>query len=213
MKKLLAIVLSLALLVCAAACAETVKRVPGVDMEAEDSLKDCMVKVSFSSEMMDETSVYSLIWDEIRYDIAEIGQLKVGDTIETSEGDVTIETLTKEDGVIEINGGYDNGGVTLWSVDEDNCWVEKDMEMNAIVAVGQAQLTFADIVAISIYNMNEDLSPTGEGYDTIVVPAAKAAAELTRIAEMMGIEEFSPYSTTATMENGVLTGITIDYIA
>ena len=208
MKKILAAALALTMTVSGTALAETIKRVPGVDM---DDLSNCEVRAGFTAADISGTDITASIYDEVAYDIADIAGLKVGDVIETSKGDVTVERLSADAG-IEINGGLEEGGVTLLAEDENNRYTEVTMNADALILVGQARLALADTVAIRTYKMDDFMSPVGEGYDTIEVAAADAAGVMSGLAEKYYMDEFYPEQFFLTIENDQVTEITMEYM-
>ncbi len=206
MKRIGALTLALALLLCAAASAETYKIQRGLTME--DGLIDGILDVGFTVEDVSATDIFVSVYDEVSYDLVDVHNMTVGDTLETANGDIVITSKeTDEYGYILINGGDEDGGVMLLAADEDNCYHAMDYELVERMLVGQAQLTLAEQVTIRIYKHDESLSPIGDGYDSVTVSAAEVAGQLAQFAE-----EYTPYETRAVVENGVLTEIIVDYV-
>ena len=209
MKRILTLTLVLAMLLCAAAFAETYKIQHGVDMES--GLTDGTLYVGFAVTDVSDTEIIATIYDEVSYDLVDVHNLAVGDTLETANGDIEVVSKeTDEYGYILINGGEENDGVTLLAADEDNCYHAMIYELVEKMAMGQAALPLADEVTISFYKHDEFLTPTEEGYDSVTVAAADVAGQLTEFSEEFS-PELTPYQTRAVMENGVLTEITVDY--
>ena len=205
MKRILALTFVFAMLLCAAAFAENCKIQRGVDMESD--LNDCALYVGFAAADVSDTGIFVTIYDEVSYDLVDVNHLTVGDTLETADGDIEVVSKeTDEHGYILINGGEEEGGVTLLAADEDNCYHAMAFDLVKKMTMRQATLTLADEVTISIYKHDEDLSPTEEGYDSVTVAAADAGG---RQAEFS--DEYTPYQTRAIVENGVLTEIIVDY--
>lgn len=205
MKRILTLTLVLAMLLCAAAFAETCKIQHSVDMESD--LTDAMLYVGFAVADVSDTDIIATIYDAVSYDLVDVHNLAVGDTLETVDGDIEVVSKeTDEYGYILINGGDDEGGVRLLAADEDNCYHAMTFDLVEKMVMGQAQLTLADDVTISIYKHDAALTPTEEGYDSVTVAAADVAAQLAEFSD-----EYTPYQTRAIVENGVVSEIIVDY--
>lgn len=90
----------------------------GIDLS---NLTDCTVQVSFDlkQDLVSKDGGYQLtmvVCDYDRYDAAEVSQLKEGDTIVIDGQDVVITSIDRTNGV-QINGGIDEGGYELGTVD------------------------------------------------------------------------------------------------
>lgn len=94
-----------------------------------ENLTDTILPVSFEEggAYADETGQLHMelkIYTYDLYDMVDISDLKVGDTIVRHTGDVKIASLDRnEHGVIFINGGLDNGGFELVT-DESGIYFE-----------------------------------------------------------------------------------------
>ena len=94
-----------------------------------ENLMDTILPVSFEEggAYADETGQLHMelkIYTYDLYDMVDISDLKVGDTIVRHTGDVKIASLERnENGVIFINGGLDNGGFELVT-DESGIYFE-----------------------------------------------------------------------------------------
>ena len=63
------------------------------------------------------------VYTEDTYDIVDVHNLAVGDSIVVCGNYYTIETIeTNDRGVVVINGGIENNGTELTPFDEDNCY-------------------------------------------------------------------------------------------
>ena len=95
-----------------------------------ENLTDTILPVSFEEggAYADETGQLHMelkIYTYDLYDMVDISDLKVGDTIVRHTGDVKIASLERnENGVIFINGGLDNGGFELVT-DESGIYFEE----------------------------------------------------------------------------------------
>ncbi len=86
-------------------------------------MTDCMLYVGFAVEDVSGAEIFATIYDEVSYDLADVNHLSVGDTLETADGDIEVVSgETDEYGCVLINGGAEEGGVTLLAADEDNCY-------------------------------------------------------------------------------------------
>ena len=175
-------------------------------------MTDCMLYVGFAVEDVSGAEIFATIYDEVFYDLADVNHLSVGDTLETADGDIEVVSgETDEYGCVLINGGAEEGGVTLFAADEDNCYRAMSCDLVEKMAMGQAALTMADEATVSIYRHDEFLSPAGEGYDSVAVAAADVAGQLAEFSEESA-SEFTPCKTGAVVENGVLIEIIVDYV-
>ena len=85
------------------------------------NLTDCPLQVDFdlNQDLVSENGSYKLtmvVCDYDRYDAVEVSQLKEGDTIVIDGQDVVITSIDRTNGV-QINGGIDEGGYELGTVD------------------------------------------------------------------------------------------------
>lgn len=97
----------------------------GIDI---DNLEDCTVAASFGEGdiYQDDAGVLQMnftVYVYDLYDIVDIANLKVGDTIYINQADCFISSLETDDhGAIIINGGIENEGYDLYSDEESNCF-------------------------------------------------------------------------------------------
>ena len=124
-KKILAIMMIAALCAGGVVLAEepTAKIItpnnPEIDIEA---LADGEYPAAFEpAALADGELTFTVYWEDT-FDVVEISQLAPGDTLYVGDTVVDVETVEQDDGDLLINGGLDNGGVTLRPYDEDNCW-------------------------------------------------------------------------------------------
>ncbi len=211
MKKLSVIIsLVLTLMLCATAFAATVQMQSSIDV---NDLQDCTIPVSFNVNDITDADIPVTVYEHVIYDLVDVNQMQVGDTIDTSWGEIEVQSIETNDlGEIEINGGmYVDGGVTLYADEETNGFMERDFEYAAVAECGAASVAFADQVTVNCYKIAEDLGIAGEGYDTVTVAPADVKAEIAKIAEKLG-DDFDCYQTTARIEGGKLVEITIDFM-
>ncbi len=209
MKRILTLVLALAMLFCCAASAETYKMQHSGVMETE--MDNGYFYVGFKLSDISATDIIADIYEDVSYDLVDVNTMQVGDTIETVDGDLVITSKEEDDaGYIQINGGEDGDGITLKGFDEDNCYHAMAFELVEKLFLGQAQLTLADNVDISIYKHDDAWSPL-EGYDTQTVSAADLAAKLTEALDGL-TEELTPYQTKVLVEDSLVREIIVDYV-
>ena len=210
MKKVLAFLI-LGALLCSTAFAATIQMQHDLDL---NNLTDRTMQVGFTIDQVTDSDITVTAYEDVIYDPVAIAQLQVGDTLETADGDITVESIETDDyGSIHINGGQDiDGGVTLFTMDNVNGYMQADFEYTAIADRGEVTIPFADQVTVNVYKMNDDLSVAGEGYDTVTIAAGDVRAEILEIAEKLG-DDFYPYQTTLRIENGAAVEITVDYMA
>lgn len=75
-------------------------------------------------------TVTAEIYTEEDYDIVDINRMAEGDVIYINGQTLTVNSISRTDsGIIEVNGGIENGGSALIAVDESNCFVYAGMDM------------------------------------------------------------------------------------
>ena len=82
------------------------------------NLEDGSFPVSFTNddiELNDEGSfvLHMTVWEQELFDAASITGLKEGDVIVVRGDDVSVAAVEQADGVVHINGGLENGGITM----------------------------------------------------------------------------------------------------
>ena len=109
--------------------ANGVKVVPLASTIDVNSLKDCTVAVSLNKGdvYVDDTGIMQMkvtVYDYELYDMVDMSQLKVGDTIVIGKKDVVISSIERNSaGTVIINGGLDQGGYELVT-DENGVFYE-----------------------------------------------------------------------------------------
>lgn len=90
-----------------------------------NALSDATVSASFNSDDISEKDgrmeLSLTVYDYDVYDMVDISQLAVGDTIVVDGKDMTVTSREDKDGFVTINGGIEQGGVDLTS-DEDGVY-------------------------------------------------------------------------------------------
>ena len=86
-----------------------------------NALTDATVAASFSAEDISEkdgkTQITLTVYDYDVYDMVDVAQLAVGDTIVVDGKDMVVTSREDKDGFVTINGGLEQGGVDLTSDD------------------------------------------------------------------------------------------------
>ena len=208
MKKMIAIAMAAAMAVGAVcAVAEEVSPKYSINMEDEQTLMNGTLSIGAAEDDVTEKDIWAGIYDEIRYDAAEIDALKVGDLIDCQQ-QYTITSVEKDDsGCVDINGGFDNDGLTLYPEDDGTYTPREWDDLPYYEMMGQAQLQFADQVTVNHYKENED-GGLEEGMDTQTVDAAQVKGLI--FGEYS--HELDPAAVTVTLENGLITEVTVNYI-
>lgn len=98
------------------------------------NLEDCAFPVSFTNddiELNDEGTfvLHMTVWEQELFDAADITALKAGDTIVIRGTDVAVASVEQADGVIHINGGLENGGVTMSPSESGGTFYESASEL------------------------------------------------------------------------------------
>lgn len=171
--------------------ARTINPLPDMTME---NLTDTILSVSLDEgnayvddhgRMQMDLTIYS--YDQ--YDMVDIANLKVGDTLVRHDGEVKVVSKEQhEAGTIYINGGLDNGGFNLIT---DDCGTFYEMGLNDTknwYPVGEATIRVsADFKGID----RADL----ELGEVIIYPGDFLIGAVTNY-------DFTPYNTTIRIENG-----------
>ena len=182
MKKIFAMILTLALLLCGFAMAEgkTVKpMVTEIDLAAP---ADGIYAAYFAPADLGDGQLKFTIYTEDCYDIVDIDTLAVGDTI--------------------IAGGIDEGGFNLRPYDEDNCWkMALEDDYATWSEYGETTLPLADDVTFTDgWNIEKNPETT---------TGAEAVAGAITGTDM---DYFSPLNTTVRVEGGKIVEIVRAYM-
>ena len=166
-----------------------------------NALTDATVAASFGAEDISEkdgkTEIALTVYDYDVYDMVDISQLAVGDTIVVDGKDMVVASREDKDGFVTINGGLEQGGVDLTSDDS-----------GVYYAVGLDD-------AKSYHELGKIAVPVAEGFvltdnsDLEHPDATYAASDLAKLAgESVG---FTANNTLATIEHGELTVLARSY--
>ena len=123
------------------------------------------------------------------YDMVDIADLKVGDTIVRHAGEVKVVSKEQsETGTVSINGGLENGGFDLAT---DNCGTFYETGFNDVknwYEIGEATIRVSvDFKGIDNANLEQG--------EVIICPGDFLIGEATNYA-------FTPCNTTVRVENG-----------
>ena len=98
------------------------------------NLEDRSFPVSFTNddiEFNDEGSfvLHMTVWEQELFDAASITGLKEGDVIVVRGDDVSVAAVEQADGVVHINGGLENGGITMAPSESGGTFYESGSEL------------------------------------------------------------------------------------
>lgn len=183
----------------AAEDAATIAPLPDTTM---DNLDDAILAVNLvdGAVFEDEAGVLQMdviIYTYDKYDMVDISNMKVGDTLVRSSGEEVITALEQhEDGTICVNGGLDEGHFDL-ATEEDGVFFEKGFnDAKNWYAVGEATIPvskdFAGVdsadpelgdVTLTYDSLltGEDVSYDFEANNTTIRVAGGEVVELTRV--------------------------------
>ena len=176
---------------------------PEIDIEA---LADGEYPAAFEpADLADGELTFTVYWEDT-FDVVEISQLAPGDTLYVGDTVVDVETVEQDDGDLLINGGLDNGGVTLRPYDEDNCWraVLED-DYHTYFNWGETTLPVSDDVT---FTDGWDIEK-----DPVTVTGAEAVAEaITEAITGAEMDAFIPENPTVRVEDGRIVEIVRVYM-
>ena len=166
-----------------------------------NALTDATVAASFSAEDISEkdgkTQITLTVYDYDVYDMVDVAQLAVGDTIVVDGKDMVVTSREDKDGFVTINGGLEQGGVDLTSDDS-----------GVYYAVGMDD-------AKSYHELGKITVPVAEGFvltdnaDPEHPDETYAASDLAKLAASE--PGFTANNTLATIEHGELTVLARSY--
>lgn len=145
----------------------------------------------------DKITLTMKVYEQELFDAVEVSQLKAGDTLTAGGKEVKVTKVEElKTGGYAINGGYEQGGVTLFPGDGGTYYQMKENDAKTYVKVGTATLPLSDKFELvdNAENANKKLT----------------AQDMTTLKEdSIG---FNENNTTVTVENGVITNITRAYM-
>ena len=222
MKKVLAILLAISVLALSACAAKQVnsdtqkdsntaetEQKPGSEQTEQpaqeakrvEPLADATVAASFGADDISETDgkteLTLTVYDYDIYDMVDIAQLAVGDTIVVDGKDMVVTSREDENGFVTINGGLEQGGVDLTSDDSGVYYAVGLDDAKSYHELGKVTVPVAEGFVLTD---NADPEHPDETY---------AAANL---AELAASEPgFTANNTLATIEHGKLTVLVRSY--
>ena len=166
-----------------------------------NALTDATVAASFGAEDISEkdgkTEINLTVYDYDVYDMVDISQLTVGDTIVVDGTDMVVTSREDTDGFVTINGGLEQGGVDLTSDDSGVYYAVGLDDAKSYHELGKITVPVAEGF---ILTDNSDPEHPDETY---------VASDLAKLAgEGVG---FNANNTQATIEHGELTVLARSY--
>ena len=166
-----------------------------------NALTDATVASSFGAEDISEkdgkTELTLTVYDYDVYDMVDIAQLAVGDTIVVDGKDMVVASREDKDGFVTINGGLEQGGVDLTSDDSGVYYAVGMDDAKSYHELGRITVPVAEGFVLTD---NSDPDHPDETY---------AASDLAKLAgEGVG---FTANNTQATIEHGELTVLARSY--
>ena len=166
-----------------------------------NALTDATVAVSFGADDISETDgkteLTLTIYDYDIYDMVDIAQLAVGDTIVVDGKDMVVTSREGKDGFVTINGGLEQGGVDLTSDDSGVYYAVGMDDAKSYHELGRITVPVAEGFVLTD---NSDLEHPDETY---------AASDLAKLAASE--PGFTANNTLATIEHGKLTVLARSY--
>ena len=166
-----------------------------------NALTDATVAASFGAEDISEkdgkTQITLTVYDYDVYDMVDVAQLAVGDTIVADGKDMVVASREDKDGFVTINGGLEQGGVDLTS-DDSGVYYAVDMDdAKSYHELGKITVPVAEGFVLTD---NSDLEHPDETH---------AASDLAKLAASE--PGFTANNTLATIEHGELTVLARSY--
>ena len=166
-----------------------------------NALTDATVAASFSAEDISEkdgkTQITLTVYDYDVYDMVDVAQLAVGDTIVVDGKDMVVTSREDKDGFVTINGGLEQGGVDLTSDDSGVYYAVGMDDAKSYHELGKITVPVVDGFVLTD---NSDLEHPDETY---------AASDLAKLAASE--PGFTANNTLATIEHGELTVLARSY--
>lgn len=166
-----------------------------------NALTDATVAASFGaadiSEKDGKTEITLTVYDYDVYDMVDVAQLAVGDTIVVDGKDMAVTSREDENGFVTINGGLEQGGVDLTSNDSGVYYAVGLDDAKSYHELGKIAVPVVDGFVLTD---NSDLEHPDETY---------AASDLAKLAASE--PGFTANNTLATIEHGELTVLARSY--
>lgn len=143
----------------------------------EDGIYYAFIDKSGINEANDGLTIKAEIYTMDTYDIVDISQMAKGDVIYINGQLFPIDTTEKNDlGLININGGLENGGTALIAEDESNCFVFAGMDAQRSFS-RQGIADFAVSENVKLFDYYDDPNEGKEYTGGDVVSALKEMTE------------------------------------
>ena len=149
------------------------------------------------SETDGKTELTLTVYDYDIYDMVDIAQLAVGDTIVVDGKDMVVTSREDENGFVTINGGLEQGGVDLTSDDSGVYYAVGMDDAKSYHELGKITVPVAEGFVLTD---NSDPDHPDETY---------AASDLAKLAASE--PGFTANNTLATIEHGELTVLARSY--
>ena len=166
-----------------------------------NALTDATVAASFGAEDISEkdgkTQITLTVYDYDVYDMVDVAQLAVGDTIVVDGKDMVVTSREDKDGFVTINGGLEQGGVDLTSDDSGVYYAVGMDDVKSYHELGRITVPVAEGFVLTD---NADPEHPDETY---------AASDLAKLAASE--PGFTANNTQATIEHGELTVLARSY--
>ena len=206
MKKITVIFTALFLLLagCASAQTDPAQKICPLPDATMENLTDAILSVSLAEgdAYVDETGKMQMdmkIYSYDCYDMVDISNLKVGDTLVRHTDEVQVTSIEQNDaGTIYINGGLDNGGFDLVT---DECGIFYEMGYNDHknwYQVGEATIR----VSVDFEGLDRADPELGE---VMIYPGDFLIGAVPNY-------DFTPYNTTVRVADGQIVEMTRRYI-
>lgn len=181
--------------------AKSIKPTPVANIDLEHPQEGFNAPVSFAAADVkkdgDKITLTMKVYEQELFDAVEVSQLKAGDTITAGGEEVKITKIEEiKTGGVAINGGYDNGGITLFPGDGGTYYQVKENDAKTYQEVGTATLPLGDKFELLDNAKNDNKKLTAQDMTTLKDDGTS----------------FNVNNTTATVENGVITNITRAYM-
>lgn len=166
---------------------------------AVDNLQDCTIPVAFTLDDFNWMggNLTMTVYNQDLYDVVDISQMQVGDTLIYEGVPMVINTVNKDHGGIDINGGLDEGGCCLVG-NEGGTYIARTWDDHSTYTeLGKAEIALASDFVIIDCGMDPN-----DPIDTIRVDQKHYLENLKD-----GKKDFFKLNTRVTIENGLITEI------
>ena len=159
-----------------------------------NNLKDAILSISLEEgdAYVDDTGIMQMdvkIYTYDKYDMVDIANLKIGDTIATHDGFVEVSSMEQTDfGTIRINGGLDENGIELDTGDEGYYFESGFNDAKNWYMVGE------ETIRVSVDFVGYDTSDLEAG-EVLLYPGSFLVGEVTNF-------NFTPHNTTIRVADG-----------